>query len=240
MSPWPRKKDPEKVDDPLEIKEEIAPKEESKVEPKKQAEERPASEVVTLMTPLDSYISESIKTQPEVEKLDVEVKKDIEGRHRLSLPDYLEPFSYDCTQGIKCPHHKWTSEYLPMGENKKIRQWRQTKFGQFVFRWILKHKSAIDHAKHIRGWYLVNRTYFPDSPKTLFSINGAVEIGDNILFLIPFKKALEMRKRPARQSQERIKSETTRHKENPSFYEPKLSPESGSEEGVELDTGTFA
>ena len=181
---------------------------------------------VRILTEQDAFLSEVMENQPQsladikVTPIDKEI-----GIHRLSLPEYFEPFSYDCTRGIKCRHHGWIIEEVHYDLEHTMKRWKQSKFGKYVFRWLLNHKRSIGEAKNIHGWLLVNRTLFSDAPKILFSINGAVEEGDCILAFMPAEMALEKRGLPSEKSMSKIKSEEERFKGNPNFYEAKLSPE---------------
>ena len=109
--------------------------------------------------------------------------------------------------------------------DKEMDKWEQTKHGKYVFRWLSKVKRAMDFSINVRGWYLVNRTYFKDAPKILFSVNGGVENGDSILGFMPVKKALIIRTQPSKDSLDRVRSESTKHEGHPNFYKAKLSPE---------------
>lgn len=91
---------------------------------------------------------------------------------------------------------------------------------RFAFRWLFKHKQAIDHACNVRGWFLVNRTHFPDLPNYLFTVSGSIEEGDAILSFMPIKKAEEIRREPGEKSSEIIKSRFEAHRQDPRFYTP--------------------
>lgn len=168
-----------------------------KPETKATLAEAPLSQAVTLVSELDGYIQERMKSQPK-DLASVEVmEKPSLGRHRLSLPDYFEQLNYDS------PHH-----------------------GPYVFRWIYKEKRAIDRALNVVGWVLANRTYFPDAPKELFSVSGAIEVGDAVLGFMPVKRALELREKPGRMSREALERELRKPEERPDlFYKPNLGPE---------------
>ena len=76
--------------------------------PKEDQQDLPekAQAPLTIMSPNDAYIAERMKEQPQsLEDIQVLPKDEKVGTHRLSLPDYFEPLSYDCTQGNTCPHH---------------------------------------------------------------------------------------------------------------------------------------
>jgi len=184
----------------------------------------------TIMTENDAYISERMKEQPknlsEVEVIDREEKL---GIHRLSLPDFFEPFSYDCTVGVSCSHHGWVKEKVSIGLDKSMDRWTQSKHGKYVFRWLSKVKRALDYSINVRGWFLVNRSYFEDAPKILFGVNGGLENGDSILGFMPVKKAIYIREKPGKDSLDRVRSEESKHEGHPNFY--KARPDSESVEG---------
>ena len=181
---------------------------------------------IKILTDKDAYLSEVISNQPsnlaEIEVIPAERDLNV---HRLSLPEFFEPFSYDCTRGIKCECHGWNQVEIHYSVEHTMKQWRQTKFGKYIFRWFLNKKRAIDEAKNLHGWYLVNQTLFPEAPRILFSINGALEEGDNILGFMPVEKALRKRNQPSKLSVDKMSNLKDRYKENPNFYEAKLSPE---------------
>ena len=199
------------------------------------AEERTKPTVI--MTQIDSYLHEVIQSQPkEIEDAVSHVLSLSEdtGLHRLSLPEYFEKMSYDCTRGSTCSYHTKDSKGQVINH------------GKFVFRWILKDKRAIDHAKTIRGWVIVSRVLseFRESPHTLFSANGGVEIGDTLLMVMPIDRAMKLRRFPSQLSQERLKGQMTPSKTKPGkmvmtgnldsdhVYEP-VSSTQGGEEAVE-------
>lgn len=91
---------------------------------------------------------------------------------------------------------------------------------KFAFRWIMKSKKAIDEACDVRGWVLVNKTYFPDIPDHFFTVSGSVERGDLILAFMSEKKAEKLRAAPREQSAEMVSSTFSKHKEDPRFYAP--------------------
>ncbi len=197
-----------------------------------QTEERKApvqeAQPVTLVTELDAYISERIKGQPKnLAEIEVETKEERLGIHRLSLPEYFEPLSYDCTKGLSCQYHGWASERVTVNVDLKqtILHWKQSKHGNFIFRWLNSDKRSIDNAVNVKGWFIVNRTLFQEAPRILFSVSGGVEEGANILAFMSVKKAIAIRNEPALKSRERVKAETLKHKDNPNFYEAKLTPE---------------
>ena len=103
---------------------------------------------------------------------------------------------------------------------------------KYTFRWIFKRKQAIDEACDVKGWTLVNRTYFPDVPAYHFNVSGACERGDNILAFIPKKKAEELRKIPGQKSNDMINAALNRHKGNPNFYVPKGDDDDGTVIGI--------
>lgn len=167
---------------------------------------------ITILSELDSYIAERMKGQPQsvedvVSRIKVHERQSL-SRHRLSLPDFFQAHSYD-----DVPEHK----------------------GDFVFKWIFKDKRSIDRHLNVLGWTLVNRTYFPQAPRYLFTANGGVEVGDAILGFIPAKQAIEMRLAPAKRSQERLSSQMTKvesdyvlmtgNPKDDKVYQPKLGTE---------------
>lgn len=185
-------------------------------------EERP----ITIMTEQDSYIAERMKAQPKVlSEIEVVTHEEKVGIHRLSLPDYFEPLSFDCTQGHTCPHHGWEEEEVSYGFEQKMTRMVQRKRGKYIFRWLNKNKRALDHSINVRGWYLVNRSFFSDMPKILLSVNGGVENGDSILGFMSVSKAIAMRSKPSKDSLDRVRSEEQKHEDNPNFYKAKLDPE---------------
>ena len=190
--------------------------------PEQERTERP----LTIMTENDAYISERIKSQPsDITQVEVSTKEETLGIHRLSLPDYFEQFSYDCTVGVSCIHHGWVKRRITYGLNMEMDRWEQTKHGKFVFRWLSKIKRALDTAINVRGWYIVNRSYFPESPRILFSANGGVENGDSILGFMSVKKAIEIRNKPSQDSLNRVRSEEGKHEGHPNFYKAKIDSE---------------
>lgn len=191
-----------------------------------------------IMTEADAYIHERVASQPkdldEIRQVTVYTETD---QNRLSLPDYLERFSHDCTRGRGCPVHSWQHD-------AERNRWSYGNRGEFIFRWIKKAKRAIDHAMNVQGWFFVNRRYFPEAPPHLFSANGGIEQGDVILFFLPAKQALRLRAAPGQRSTEILKSRMTRYKdgqvlmtgapENEQFYAPESS---GAEEENETAPG---
>ncbi len=102
-------------------------------------------------------------------------------------------------------------------------------------RWINKDKRMIDRALNIRGWVLVNRVYFPELPKHLFTANGTIENGDSILGFMPASNAEKLRRRPGEISQERIKNlpiekyKNEAQGEKINYYKPALTAEKDGE-----------
>ena len=160
-----------------------------------------------VMSELDSIIRERIKSQPStIEQVDIAVSRvEAPGLHRLSLPPYFEQFSYDCTRGDVCEYHARDKK------TGKIISGR----GRYIMRWIMKDKRAIDPALNVRGWYLVNRSYFPEAPKMLFGTSGGVETGDLILVFMTVEKALAIRKFPQQKSRDLLNSRMTPSKKKP-------------------------
>ena len=177
---------------------------------------------LVIMSELDSYISEQIKSQPQTLDGAVQRFEQISAtgatRHRLVLPEFFERMSHDCSWGQDCPNHVNGTH------------------GPWAFRWLFKEKRAIDHARNVVGWMLVNRAYFPQAPRLLFTANGGVEVGDGILAFIPAKKALELREAPGKKSRDRIESQMTptgpdytmmtSNPKDERVYQPDLGPES--------------
>ena len=177
-----------------------------------------------IMTEADAYIHERVASQPatldEVRKIVVHTDAET---NRLSLPDYFERYSHDCTQGRVCKVHTWKHD-----EEKN--RWSYGNKGEFIFRWVRKVKRAIDEAMNVKGWKFVNQRYFPDAPGYLFSANGGVELGDELLFFLPAQQALLLRAQPGKRSNEAIRSRMTRTKggdvlmtgnpQDEKYYEP--------------------
>ena len=199
-----------KVEEKSSVQEETVPQQPSE-----------AVKPLVIMSELDSYISEQIKSQPSTLDGAVQRFEQISaapGRHRLVLPEFFERLSHDCSWGQDCPQHVNGTQ------------------GPWVFRWLFKEKRAIDHARNVVGWMLVNRAYFPQAPRLLFTANGGVEIGDGILAFIPAKKALELREAPGKRSRDRIESQMTpvgpdytmmtNNPKDDRVYQPDLGPES--------------
>lgn len=182
---------------------------------------------VQIMTEKDSYLSARIKAQPKkLEDLEVTVRTEKEGIHRLSLPDYFEQFSYDCTRGLSCAHHGWTKSVDHYADGKKIDRYNQTKRGKYIFRWLNSNPKALDPNIDVNGWAIVNKSLFPECPDIHFSISGGVRNGDAILGVMPVAKALDLRLKPARESAQLVKDSENRHEDHPSFYKAKLDSES--------------
>jgi hypothetical protein len=165
---------------------------------------------ISVISELDSYVRERMKSQPRT--IDEAVAKtavfdSARPRHRLELPDYFFNLS---------------------GDNRE-------KPGPYIFRWIWKEKRAIDKAINSQGWFLVNRTYFPDAPRYLFTASGGVEVGDAILGFMPTARAMDIRKSPGKISRERIQSQMTQvsgdevimtgNPQDPKVYKPQLGSE---------------
>ena len=178
-----------------------------------------SSRPITILSPLDSYIAERMKEQPAdmegvISRVET-VERQTRNKHRLTLPSYFEERSHDNPEA---------------------------KDGKWIFRWIFKEKRAIDRALNVFGWTLVNRTYFPEAPKYLFTANGGIEVGDAILGFMPAKKALELRRAPEKISQERLNSRMTKvspdyvmmtdNTRSENVYQPNL----GSEQTESADT----
>jgi len=186
--------------------------------------EKPIEEIrpTVIMTNQDAYIHERMKGQPETldDVRNIKVEAPDQDKGRLDLPEYFKKFSFDHTKG------------------------------EFIFYWLNKDKRAIDRGINVRGWLLVNRRYFPDAPKFLFSANGGVEFGDSILVFMQVKKALALREAPGMKSRELVQTRTTEvekgtpdkggrrqmgHEDDPNYYAPKLSSPAGGEETTSPD-----
>ena len=105
-------------------------------------------------------------------------------------------------------------------------------YRKFTFRWLYKKRQAIADAVQNKGWLLVNHTYFPDLPNHLFTTNGVMERGDNILAFIPKKAAEEMREKAYEDSRNMVASRIDAHKGNPNFYTPTDHSEEGKDTRV--------
>lgn len=180
-------------------------------------EERPP--VLRTISEEDSYIRERIDAQP-VTLDEVKTRSTprlSQGKHRLSLPEYFEGQSYDCTWGEGCPVHRMDDRHRILNR------------GEFVFRRVWKRKRAIDEAINLKGWFLVNRTYFPEVPKHLVSASGGVEEGDSILFFMPAEQALRVRRSSGEMSRERVRDQLTRYDNHEEFYRPRPEAEEESD-----------
>ena|SRR6185436_8783449 len=93
---------------------------------------------------------------------------------------------------------------------------------KFAFRWLFKNPRAIAEACDQKGWTLLTRGFpgFENVPKHLFTTNGVMERGDNILAFMPKKMAEELRKIPGKLSKDRVENMIGRHSNNPNFYKP--------------------
>ena len=187
------------------------------------------SQPLTIVTELDAYISERMKGQPTtVADIAVVTRQEKAGRHRLSLPDYFERQSYDCTHGVGCESHRWSSRVIDLGEGKHIQRWEMKQTGGYVFRWLRKDKRALDQACTVTGWFLVNRRYFPDAPTMLFATHGGVDLGDSVLAFMTAQHAVAIREAPGRKSRERVDSTLRKYEGDPRFYAAKPD---GDEDG---------
>ena len=152
----------------------------------------PAAEpqVTVLRSEFDAFIMDRMKSQPKtLEEVELRVvERPKEGKHQLSLPDSLEPYT------------------------KK-----------YAFCWIFRHKKAIDEACSQYHWVLCNKTYFPDVAEEaphVFSANGSIELGDQILAFRSRKVDDEMRRMPGIESTEKIQRRKEAHTNDPAFYIP--------------------
>ena len=118
---------------------------------------------------------------------------------------------------------------------------------KFAFRWINKHKRAVDDAI-IKGWVIVNRRLFPDvaeKAKHLFSTSGAIEKGDCILAFMNLEVAIQIRKAPGEKSNAYLKAALEKGtrplpKGQSGFYKPEdtgAKEDAGIEEGGGLQEG---
>lgn len=205
----------------------MSPEEEVKVT-KSAVPETSTAAPLTIMSSQDAYISERMKSQPNsISEIEAAPQEEKTGIHRLSLPEFFEHLSYDCTRGNSCAEHGWVKREITYGLDLKMHRWEQTKRGKFIFRWLSKNKRALDQSMNVKDWFLVNRDFadFEKAPRILFSINGGVENGDSILGFMPVAKALYLRNKPSKDSQNRVQSEETKHESHPNFYKAKLDSE---------------
>lgn len=118
---------------------------------------------------------------------------------------------------------------------------------QFAFRWINKHKRAVDDAI-IKGWVIVNRKLFPSvaqRAKHLFSTSGAIEKGDAILAFMNKEVAMQIRRAPGEKSSAYLKAQLEKgtqplKKGQSGFYKPEDTSEKedvGIEQGGGLQEG---
>lgn len=187
-----------------------------------------------MLTEMDAYLKDRQAAQPPtLEALKSRIEVVQLDRNRLSLPDYFEAYSYDCTLGQGCHAHAWTTREVEVQGGPILRSAYQH-HGEFLFRWVGKDKRKLDYHLTVKHWALVNRVYFPEAPRHLFTANGCVEVGDNLLLFMPVKQALALRALPGQLSTERVKGRITPGKRrgsvlmtgNPDdsrFYEPKLA-----------------
>ena len=114
---------------------------------------------------------------------------------------------------------------------------------RFAFRWINKHKRAVDDAI-IKGWVIVNRRLFPEvaeKAKHLFSTSGAIEKGDAILAFMNKEVALQIRKAPGEKSSAYLKAQLAKGtgklpKGQSGFYKPEDTSEK-EDAGIEAGGG---
>lgn len=95
---------------------------------------------------------------------------------------------------------------------------------KFAFCWIYKKKKAVDEACDLYHWVLCNKTYFPDVAEKaphIFTANGAIERGDNILAFRSKSVDEFMRKAPGIESNQLIQARKEAHVDDPAFYIPK-------------------
>lgn len=110
---------------------------------------------------------------------------------------------------------------------------------KFSFRWINKHKRAIDEA-YVKGWVLVNKALFPDVEKHLFTTSGGIEEGDVILGFMSANKAEAIRTAPGIKSNRLMASNPMISEKTPKlnkgqsgFYIPEDSGSDKEEEGYQ-------
>lgn len=203
---------------------------EEKVEPLKTTplpESQPyvAPQKTVIMTELDSQIFDKVRTQ--TDNIDVAInRRESGGLHRLSLPIDFEQYSYDCTRGDTCTIHSKDKKGQVISGR-----------GKYTFRWVYKHKRAIDEATNVSGWLFSSQSFFPSVNPILFSSSGVVEEGDNILCFMPHEKAERIRLYPRERSQELLRGRMTPSKKSPKrvlmtgnpdsehVYEPDMSQE---------------
>ncbi len=195
-----------------------------------------------LVSAEDAYIHERMQSQPATLS-EMRAQADVkprEGLHRLSLPDYFEQFSYDCSQGLGCKSHAWSQRTVEFGDGARLPRWEYDHTGKdYVFRWVPKLKRVLDAHINQYHWSFVNARYFPNAPAHLFTANGGVEVGGDILMFLPTKHALAIRKAPGQRSRELLKSRTTPtnqpgrilmgNPDNPLHYMPNVQAEASDE-----------
>lgn len=161
--------------------------------PKKVTKEEPREEArpSLVLSHTDAYIHDRMKSQPKtLEEVDVQVVEETKDPQKHQL--------------------SLPDELIPYGE-------------KYAFRWVMKNKRAIDYSCDVRGWVLVNRTHFPEvavKARHLFTINGAIERGDVILAFMPIAKAEAIRREPGQLSSNIIRSQLSKHKDDPRYYKP--------------------
>ena len=170
------------------------------------------TQTTLIMTELDTKIHELLKSQPQTpEEVSAQPRPvDAPGRHRLSLPDYFERLSYDCTHGDSCRQHQKERSTVRINQ-ADIPRVTVMNPGKYVFRWLLKRDLALDTAINVQNWLLVNRTFseFVEAPKHLFGIHGAHECGDAVLAFMTVESALRIRLKPGDLSRERLHGQLT-------------------------------
>ena len=198
------------------------------VTPPVAVEEKP-EQIISVLSERDALIREMQKSEPKsLEDIDSRpiTVNPLSTRSRMALPEYFEPFSYDCSWGDGCKHHPRKFQY-----NGPRMEMVYLKRGKYIFRYCFKDRRALDRARNVNGWHFVNRSLFKDAPKELFTASGGVETGDAVLMFMPAKQALEIRTAPSKRSQELLRSRITPSKkegkalmtgnpEDPRFYEP--------------------
>lgn len=135
-------------------------------------------------------------------------------------------------------------KYDRVGHILQLPKELETHRKKYSFKWIYKKQKAIDHNLDNLGFSLVNRIYFPELPKHLFSAQGCIERGDAILGFTTVKRAEFLRSEPGRISMERVKSlPMEKWKDGgEKYYKPDLTQEKDGEQvvaGIQPDAADF-
>lgn len=153
----------------------------------------PEKVVNVLRSEVDAHIVDRMLSQSKsLDEVENQIVVEREGAvNRLSLPEQIEPYTK-----------------------------------RFAFCWIYKDRKGrgIDEACTLYHWVLCNKTHFPEIAEKfphIFSANGAIERGDNILAFRSRKIDEEMRKAPGIESAQRIKNFIgSKSGGDPAFYAP--------------------